>query len=98
MVHARVTTTAIRGETDSVAEIFQQVVPALRDLDGYGGTLVLNDVEGDEFLVLTVWDSAEAMEASEAVTAQITTAETSGRNFEVEGTARYRVEVFDLAK
>jgi heme-degrading monooxygenase HmoA len=97
-VHARLTTTAIRGETDSVAEIFEQVVPVLRDLDGYGGTLVLNDVDGDEFLVLTVWDSAEAMEASESVAAQIATAETSGRNFEVESTTHYRVEVFDLAK
>jgi heme-degrading monooxygenase HmoA len=97
-VHARLTTTAIRGETDSVAEIFEQVVPVLRELDGYGGTLVLNDVEGDEFLVLTVWESAEAMEASEGVAAQITTAETSGRNFEVENIARYRVELFDLPK
>jgi heme-degrading monooxygenase HmoA len=97
-VYARLTTTAIRGEPDSLAEIFEQVVPALRDLDGYSATLVLKDVEGDEFLVLTVWDSAEAMEASESVAAQIAAAETSGRNFEVEGTARYRVEVLDLAK
>jgi heme-degrading monooxygenase HmoA len=98
-MYARLTTTVVGpAEPDSAAEIFQQVVPTMRELDGYRGLVVLNDLEEDRFLVLTLWATAEALEASEATAARITAAESAKRDFEIESTARYRVDTFDLTK
>jgi heme-degrading monooxygenase HmoA len=98
-MYARLTTTVVGpAEPDSAAEIFEQVVPTMRELDGYRGLVVLNDLDEDRFLVLTLWDSAEALGASEAIAARIKEAETAKRDFEVESTARYRVDMFDLAR
>jgi heme-degrading monooxygenase HmoA len=98
-MYARLTTTVVGpAEPDSAAEIFEQVVPTVRELDGYRGLVVLTDLEEDRFLVLTLWESADALEASEAITAGIKAAETAKRDLEIESTARYRVDTFDLAK
>jgi heme-degrading monooxygenase HmoA len=97
-MHARLTTTTVGDETESIAQIFEHVTPALRDLDGYRGAVVLRDVEAARVLVLTLWESAEAMEGSEATASQIKAAETANRDFAIESTSRYRVEAFDLAR
>jgi heme-degrading monooxygenase HmoA len=97
-MHARVTTTAIGpDETDSVAEIFQQVLPAMRDLEGYVGFVVLTDPDDQRLLVVSLWETAEAMAASESVADRIKDAETAQRDFEIQETSRYRVVTFDLA-
>lgn len=96
-MHARLTTAAIGpGETDSVADIFEHVVPAMSDLDGYVGFVVLADES--RLLVLSLWESAEAMAASESIADRIKTAETAQRGLEIEETSRYRVVSFDLRK
>ena len=98
-MHARVTTVKVGpGEPDSTAEIFEQIVPTMRELDGYRGMVVLHDLEQPQFVVLSLWESADAMEASDDVASRITTAETANRDFEVQGRTRYRVETFDLAR
>ena len=98
-MHARVTTIAVGpGEPDSTAEIFEQILPLIRELNGYRGLVVLNELDADRFLVLSMWESAEAMEASESTAANLTTAETAGRDYQVEDITRYRVDSFDLAK
>ena len=96
-MHARLTTTAIGpDETDAVTDLFEHVVPAMRDLDGYVGFVVLTDE--DRLLVLSLWESADAMASSESVAEQIKTAETAQRNLEIEDTSRYRVVTFDVPK
>lgn len=97
-MQARLTTAAIGpGETDSVAEIFEHVVPAMRDLDGYVGFVVLADDEGS-VIVLSLWENKAAMAASDEIAERIKTAETAQREFEIEDTARYRVVSFDIRK
>jgi heme-degrading monooxygenase HmoA len=97
-MHARVTTTSIGEEHASIAEIFEHVTPALRQLEGYRGVFVLTDAESSEFVVVSLWETAEAMEASEPIAARIKTAETANRDFEIESTKHYRVDSFDLAR
>lgn len=98
-MYARLTTTVVGpAEPDSAAEIFEQVVPTMRELDGYRGLVVLNDLDEDRFLVLSLWETAEAMEASESTAARISAAETAKRDFQIENTKRYRVDTFDLAR
>jgi heme-degrading monooxygenase HmoA len=98
-MYARLTATVVGpAEPDSTAEIFEQIVPTMRDLDGYRGFVVLSDLEEDRFLVLTLWETAEALEASEEIADRIKAAETAKRDFEIESTARYRVDRFDLTQ
>jgi heme-degrading monooxygenase HmoA len=98
-MHARVTTVKVGpGEPDSTAEIFEQIVPMMRELDGYRGIVVLHDLAEPQFLVLSLWETAEAMEASDATASRITAAETAERDYEVEGPARYRVDAFDVPR
>jgi heme-degrading monooxygenase HmoA len=98
-MYARLTTTVVGpAEPDSTAEIFEQVMPTMRELDGYRGLVVLNDLDEGRFLVLSLWETAEAMEASESTAARISAAETAKRDFEIESMKRYRVDTFDLAR
>lgn len=97
-MHARLTTTVVGEESASIAPIFEHIRPAMRELEGYRGMLVLSDLEEARFLVVTLWETAEAMAASDGVAAQIAAAETAHRDFEIEDTRRYRVEMFDVTR
>lgn len=98
-MYARVATIAVgSGEPDSTADIFEQIVPTLRELDGYRGIVVLDDLGDSRFLVLTLWDTAEALEASDGIAKRMVAAETAERDFRIQDIARYRVGTFDLAK
>jgi heme-degrading monooxygenase HmoA len=98
-MYARVTTVTVGpGEPESTAEIFEQIVPTMRELEGYRGMVVLSDVDEPRFLVLSLWESADAMEASEAMASRISAAETAERDYDVEAMTRYRVDTFDPSK
>lgn len=98
-MHARVTTVEVGpGEPASTAEIFEQIVPTMRELEGYRGFVVLHDLEQPRFVVLSLWETAEAMDGSADIASRITAAETAERDFDVAKTARYRVDTFDLAR
>jgi heme-degrading monooxygenase HmoA len=98
-MYARVATIAVgSGQADSTADIFEPIVPTLRELDGYRGIVVLDDLGDSRFLVLTLWDSAEALEASEGIARRMVAAESAERDFRVEDIARFRVGTFHLAR
>jgi heme-degrading monooxygenase HmoA len=98
-MHARMATVKVGpGEPESTAEIFEQILPTMRELEGYRGMVVLSDLEEPRFLVLSLWETAAAMEASDATASRISAAETSERDYELEDMTRYRVDTFDLAK
>jgi heme-degrading monooxygenase HmoA len=44
----------------------EKVLPALRRLDGFDGLLILADRQNGKILVVTLWESEEAMRGSEA--------------------------------
>jgi heme-degrading monooxygenase HmoA len=97
-MHARLTTTVVGDEPGSIAPIFEHIVPAIRELEGYRGLLVLSDLDEARFLVVTLWETAEAMDASQDVAAGIAAAETAQREFEIESMRHYRVDVFDVTR
>ena len=65
-MYARVTQLEIdttRIEMDKAVRLFdEEVLPAVRELDGYGGTYVLANPDG-KALLLTFWETEEAAEA-----------------------------------
>lgn len=98
-MYARVATIAVgSSEPDSTADIFEQIVPTLRDLDGYRGLVVLDDLGDSRFLILTLWDTAEALDATDGIAKRMVAAETAERDFRIEDITRYRVGTFDLAR
>lgn len=66
-MHARVST--IQGSPDRIDEgtalIRSKVVPELERVDGFAGVLSLADRASGRSLTITLWESAEALRASE---------------------------------
>ena len=82
---------------DDVARVVREVVhPGIRDEGGYVGYIVLGDRETGRALGVTLWESDEAREASDAKARQIrprVEEETGGTMRAVE---RYDVLFFDV--
>lgn len=47
------------------------MLPAVRDLDGFHGMIGLLDPESGKAVTITLWDSEEALDASEAIGARL---------------------------
>jgi len=81
-MHARMTRLQASPERlDDMARFFQeQTVPLLEGLDGYQGHLLLADRSSGTALALTLWESEDALRASEdaVVDARRQAAETAG--------------------
>ena len=84
-------------EEAAAADAVEQILPTVRELDGYRGLVVLSDVEGGRIVSLSLWETAEKMEASRLVTEKIPTAETANREVESQDLALFRVVAFDLS-
>jgi heme-degrading monooxygenase HmoA len=97
-MHARVT--QITGSPDAadegIANFRDETLPALRDIDGNKGALLLIDRTSGKGIAVTLWESEEAMRASEesVKSMRAQAAETLGAT----GTPsvdRYEVAVFE---
>jgi len=66
-VHARVST--LQGSTDQIDEgidrIRETTVPVVKEIDGFKGILSLVDRQTGKGLTVTLWESEEALQASE---------------------------------
>jgi quinol monooxygenase YgiN len=67
-VHARSTTVQARPESidAGIAEIRDEVMPMLQQMDGYIGLSMLVDRESGRCIVTTAWQDEDAMRASDA--------------------------------
>jgi heme-degrading monooxygenase HmoA len=96
-MYARMTTTVMaEGEEVSPAEVLAQILPTIRRLDGYRGMLIISEQEGERIVAISLWDSAQALEASEATMGKIRAAETSARNVESQESSKFQVAALDL--
>ena len=82
---------------EDVARVVRDIVhPGIREVGGYAGYIVLGDRETGKALGVTLWESDEAREASDATARQIrprVEQETGGTMQAVE---RYDVLFFDV--
>jgi heme-degrading monooxygenase HmoA len=97
-VFARVHSFAI-GEEDrsSTDEVVEQILPTIRELEGYRGMVVLSELEGARVMTMSLWQTAEAMDSSKAVTEKIREAESANRQVEGLDASTYRVVTLDLS-
>ena len=79
---ARVTTLQGSGQSLDQARtaVQQQVLPAVRNMEGFRGLLSLSDPSSGKAITLTLWESEAAMRQSEEAANQLraTTAATTG--------------------
>jgi heme-degrading monooxygenase HmoA len=95
---ARLTTTQLAAnERDATAEVVPEILPTLRRLDGFKGIIVASEGDGRRVVALSLWDSAEALQANKDILDGLRDAETIGRNVDSQESAAFRVIAFDLA-
>ena len=95
-MYARINT--FDGSTDrfehALTYIRELVIPASRQVPGFAGMLSLIDRETGRSMGITLWDSREAMDASEDAVGQIVKMTTQTGQATLVGVERY--EVVDL--
>jgi heme-degrading monooxygenase HmoA len=74
----------------------EQVLPSVRQMDGFKGLIALEDRQSGKTLGITFWESEEAMRASEEAANRMRnqTAEASGE--QIAGVERYEVGLFEM--
>ena len=77
-------------------EIREHVLPALRIQDGFAGALVLVEQESGKVLAMSLWESEQAMNATEEVSywLRVFSAEVAGGVVRV--VERYEVGLFEV--
>ncbi len=92
---ARVST--FTGTSDQIDEAIRQaredVVPRLEELDGYRGAYFLVDRENAKSLAVTLWESEEAMRASEEAANSLRSETADALGTQMVGVERYEVAV-----
>lgn len=97
-MYARVTRSKTPPDRiDGVVAWFEQTaLPRAQSMEGFKGTLLLADRETGEGLTVTLWESEEARDASEAAADRLREEGASSTDFEVLGVERYEVAVSTL--
>ena len=72
-------------------EIIEHVLPALRMQDGFAGALVLTDRGSGKVLAVTLWESEQAMNATEEAAHWLRVFSAEAAGGEVTGLERYEV-------
>jgi heme-degrading monooxygenase HmoA len=95
---ARVST--FEGDPEQVDELTryaeEQVVPALRGLDGFNGVLGFADRQSGKVLAVTLWESEQAMRASEEAANQLRDESAEAASETIAGVERYEVTFAEL--
>jgi heme-degrading monooxygenase HmoA len=97
-MYARVVTTVLAPEeTDASSEVFGRVLPAVQELDGFKGMLILSELEGRRIVSLTLWESLEALKGATAAMDKVRDAESNYRGVDSQETVQFLVSGADLA-
>ena len=95
---ARVTT--FEGPPEQVDDfrraLVEHMLPALRQLEGYQGVLILTDRQGGKVLGVALWESEEAMGASEEAAYWFRTYGAEAAGERVTSVERYEVVFSEL--
>jgi heme-degrading monooxygenase HmoA len=95
-MYARVTRFHGAGESGASRPSVEDVLPTLREMDGFRGVISIVDSEGGEALAITLWESEEAMRASEARADEIRRDMARAAGDEIRSVERYEVEALQL--
>jgi hypothetical protein len=97
-MHARLTT--VEGVPpdkmdDAARHLREQVLPQLQQLDGFEGFIAVRDRENGRLRGLALWESEDALRATEDAAARIRGGVTEATGGTVAGVENYEVVVFE---
>jgi heme-degrading monooxygenase HmoA len=97
-MHARVTT--LEGPPDRLDEgtrhVQEQILPQLRQQDGFKGFIALGDRQNGKILGVVLWEDEEALRASEEAASRLRGGAAEATGAEVAGVEQYEVTVFEV--
>ena len=86
---------APEGLEESVRRGREEILPAARELDGFAGAIALLDRRTGRHMVISLWESEEAMRASEDVAEELRQRQLTGGE-QVASVSRYEVAMLEL--
>jgi heme-degrading monooxygenase HmoA len=96
-MHARMST--LEGPPDRMDEglrhVREQVLPLLRQQDGFKGFVALGDRQSGKLIGVSFWENEQAMQASEEVGNRTRSESAEAMGDTVAGVERYEVSVFE---
>lgn len=99
-MHARVSTfQGSPGGLDASAQnVREQVLPAVRQIDGFRGLIALADRQSGKGVSITLWESEEAVRASEEAANRLRTEGAGAGGDDIVSVERFEVTVFELGE
>jgi hypothetical protein len=96
-MHARVTT--LEGAPDKMDDatrhLQEQVLPQLRQMDGFEGFVAFGDRQSGKLLGVAFWESEEALQATEEKVSSVRSGAADAVGGTVAGVEQYEVVVFE---
>jgi heme-degrading monooxygenase HmoA len=81
---------------DSLRQAREQVLPRAKEMDGFKGLIALGDRQSGKTLGITLWESEEAMRASEEAANRLREESAEAGGGTVAGVERYEVGLFEV--
>jgi heme-degrading monooxygenase HmoA len=78
---------------DGIRAVREQVLPAARQMDGFKGLLAMVDRSSGKMVGITLWDSEEALQASEEAANQLRDSSAQAGGAQIAGVERFEVVV-----
>ena len=89
-MYARLTT-LVFGDEQAMRSGYDRTLPAVQQLDGFKGMMVLSGIDDRRFAILTLWETPEALAAAQPYLDRIRDAESTFLDVAWNETARYYV-------
>ena len=98
-MHARTTTLEAPAERmdEAVSYLREQIIPQLQQQDGYKGLIALGDRQSGKLHGVVLWESKEAMRASEEAGERLRGESAQGTGSQIAGVERYEVAIFEVS-
>ena len=81
---------------DSLRQAREQVLPRAKQMEGFKGMIALGDRQSGKTLGITLWESEEALRASEEAANQLRQESAEASNEQIAGVERYEVGLFEV--
>ena len=97
-MHARMTTMEGSSERldEGLREIKEDVLPQLQQQDGFKGFIVFDNRQNGELIGFSLWESEQAMQASEEVGERTRRESAETMSDTIAGVERYEVALFEV--
>ena len=95
-MHARVSRFGGSREAGASRPSADDVLPGLRGMDGFRGLISLVDQAGGDAMTITLWESEDAMRATEAKADEMRRQMADAAGDDIRGVERYEVEALHV--